>query len=251
MKLGTGNLEDMVGESEGRALRLAVLEELFDEAPDVAFFVKDREGRYLAVNRSLVERYGFSRREEILGRRSADICRGPFGEVPTEQDLEVIRTGKPLRNHLEMHWRRPREACWCLTTKLPLRDAGGGITGLVGFSRDLREPVPVEAIPGRVALALEEFERDCGEPVGPSELAERAGLPAPRFARLVKRVFGVTPSQYITRTRIRAAMRLLEETEETVAAVAVACGFSDHSAFTRSFRAATGMTPTEFRVAGR
>jgi AraC-like DNA-binding protein len=43
----------------------------------------------------------------------------------------------------------------------------------------------------------------------------------------------------------------LEDSQKSVAEIAHACGFYDHSAFTRAFRAATGMTPTQFRQSRR
>ena len=66
----------------------------------------------------------------------------------------------------------------------------------------------------------------------------------------MNRFFGPTSSQFIAKTRVAAASRLLRETEQTVAAIALACGFYDHSAFTRTFRALTGVTPTQFRAGG-
>ncbi len=64
----------------------------------------------------------------------------------------------------------------------------------------------------------------------------------------MRRLFGLTPSQFIAKTRIAAASRLLRETDQSVADIALACGFYDHSAFTRTFRAMTGVTPTQFRA---
>ena len=95
---------------------------------------------------------------------------------------------------------------------------------------------------------MEDFENNVAAPVTPSVLAQRAQLAPHRLARLMKRFFGLTPSQFITKTRIAAASRLLRETDQSVADIALACGFYDHSAFTRAFRAVTGVTPTQFRV---
>ena len=72
------------------------------------------------------------------------------------------------------------------------------------------------------------------EPVTPSTLAHRAGLSPPQFARLMKRLFGLTPSQFIAKTRIAVASCLLRETTQSVSDIALACGFYDHSAFTRA-----------------
>ena len=53
--------------------------------------------------------------------------------------------------------------------------------------------------------------------------------------------------QYIGWLRIASASRLLRETDQSVARIALACGFYDQSAFTRTFRAVTGVTLTQFR----
>ena len=247
MSLGTMPFPDLIQEDGSLALSASVLESLFDEAPDVAFFIKDREGRYLAVNRSLAERHGISDRKRLIGRRPTDLCSGPFGEAPAEQDARVLSTGEPIRNHLEMQWLQPHRPCWCLTTKLALRDSGGRIVGLVGFSRDLQERFPVEVVPEKVAAVLGDFEKQPGASVSASDLATRADMTSVQFSRLMKRVFGVTPSQHITRTRIQLAAQLLVQSEESVAEVALNCGYCDHSAFTRAFRATMGMTPSQYR----
>ncbi|MDF1657950.1 MAG: AraC family transcriptional regulator [Verrucomicrobiales bacterium] len=247
MSFSTTALPDLIREDGSLAVSAEVLGALFDEVDDVAFFIKDHEGRYLVANRSLAERHGFSDQKDLLGKKPSDLCPGLFGEVPTDQDQQVLKTGEPIRNHLEMQWLRPHRPCWCLTTKLPLRDEGGEVVGLVGFSSDLRERFPVKAIPEKVAVILGEFERNPGEPVSPAELASRAGMTTVQFSRLLKKVFGVTPSQHITRTRVQLAAELLNQSQSSVAEVALECGYCDHSAFTRAFRATMGMTPSQYR----
>ena len=226
---------------------LLALAELFEHLPDAAFFVKDLAGRYLAVNQSLVERVGFRHKRDILGRHVREIFPAEFAIRYAAQDAAVLRTGRPVRDRLELHWYPRRRRGWCLTTKLPLRDAAGTMVGVIGISRDLRAPGDSSIIPARLADTLEFLEANYGEPISPSGLATRAGLTPVRFARLIKRIFSLTPSQLITQTRLSGASRLLEDSEKPVAEVALACGFYDHSAFTRAFRSATGLTPTEFR----
>lgn len=225
----------------------AALENLFDQLPDVAFFVKDLSGKYAVVNASLVARHGLRSKAEVLGRRPTEIIPGEFGRIPAEQDDVVLRTGQPLIDHLELHWYAPQKPGWCLTTKLPLRDAAGAIVGLVGISRDVRTPIQTHDIPKRVAEALNHFETHLAEPTTPAQLARRAGLPPHGFARFTKRYFGLTPSQFIAKVRITAASRLLRETNDSVASIALACGFYDQSAFARAFGKAVGTTPSQFR----
>lgn len=223
------------------------MERLFDRASDVAFFVKDSEGRYVSVNDSLVERHGLKNKSQVIGKCPRDICPGDFGRIPTEQDSKVLRTGRPLIDHLELQWHRPNDPVWCLTTKLPMLDAEGVVHGLIGFSRDIRVPVEPHEIPKDFARALEEFEQSLSPDVTPAWLARRCKLSPQRMARLTKRLFGLTPSQFITKSRIAAASRMLSDPNQSVSDIAHSCGFYDHSAFTRAFRSATGLTPTEFR----
>lgn len=229
-------------------VEVASIERLFDRSPDVAFFVKDAEGRYVAVNESLVARHGLKSKSQVIGKCPRDICPGDFGRIPTEQDERVLRTGRPLIDHLEMQWHRPHDPVWCLTTKLPMLNSNGAIVGLIGFSRDVRAPVEPHEIPKDFARALEEFEQSLSSEVTPSWLAHRSKLSPQRLARLTKRLFGLTPSQFITKSRIAAASRMLRDPEQSVSEIAHACGFYDHSAFTRAFRSATGTTPSEFRT---
>ncbi len=234
-----------------RSLSVAaeVLAELFDHAPDLAFFIKDGAGRYLAVNESLIKRHGYRLKSEVLGRRPCDICPGDFGRLPADQDARVLRTGKPLLDHLEQQWYLPRKPVWCLTTKLPLRDASGKTIGIVGISRDVRAPMDPRNIPRELATVLETFENNLAETVTPTTLARRSGLTPAKFARLMRRFFDLTPSQFISKTRLAAAARLLRETDNGVSEVAQECGFYDHSAFTRAFHAAMGATPSGYREA--
>ena len=236
-----------VGVLAATGIDRALLEELFDHTPDIAFFIKDADGRYTNVNHSLVERHGLQSKAEMIGRRPADVCVGSFGRIPTEQDAAVLRTGRPIFDHLELHWLLPHRPVWCLTTKLPLRDAAGGICGLIGLSKDVRAPISPREIQPEIAAAILHLETNFAEPISPSRVARLARVPLGRFGRAVKRIFGLTPVQLIARTRIAAASLALRDTPRAVAEIAHACGFSDHSAFTRAFRAATGVTPTEFR----
>ena len=225
---------------------LLLLEALFDHVADVAFFVKDADGRYVTVNESLVARHGLATKSQVLGRRPRDICPGDFGGIPSQQDAAVLRTGKPIIQHLELHWYAPQKPGWCLTTKLPIRDANGKVTGLIGVSRDVRA-VQTREVPPAMAAALNRFETDPAAPITPTGLARWAGLSPSRFARLMKRLYGVTPSQFITKARITLASRLLRDSNQSIASIAQACGFYDHSAFTRSFRKLTGATPSRAR----
>lgn len=225
--------------------------ELFDLVPDTVFFLKDRAGRYLAVNQTLVERCGRRSKAELLGRTVTDLFPGELAASYAEQDRQVLESGVPLVSKLELHLYPSRQQGWCLSTKLPVRDRSGRITGLAGLSRDVHAPAAGGAVPAPLVEAVEYLRRNYAEPVTPAALASRTGVKPAQFTRLVKRLLQLTPGQLILQTRLQAAAQQLRDGDDTVATIASACGFYDHSALTRHFKAATGLTPLAYRQAAR
>jgi transcriptional regulator GlxA family with amidase domain len=86
-----------------------------------------------------------------------------------------------------------------------------------------------------------------GENLSIRELGRLAGTSERQMERNFKTYFGISPQQYIIRTRLMAACRRLAVTDENLAEIAFACGFSKPSAFAFYFRRELGMTPSEFR----
>jgi len=64
-------------------------------------------------------------------------------------------------------------------------------------------------------------------------------------------VLGVTPHQYLVRSRLRHAARLLAEDNRDVTDIAYDVGFGDLSNFVRTFHRAAGVSPLKFRQASR
>ncbi|MGA2549604.1 MAG: AraC family transcriptional regulator [Burkholderiaceae bacterium] len=84
-----------------------------------------------------------------------------------------------------------------------------------------------------------------------ASLARRADLSAFHFLRIFSACLGVTPHQYLIRSRLRRAAALLEEAEISVTEIAFAVGFGDLSNFVRSFHRAAGIAPLDFRRMAR
>ncbi|MBM9435716.1 DJ-1/PfpI family protein [Streptomyces bryophytorum] len=78
-------------------------------------------------------------------------------------------------------------------------------------------------------------------------LAERAALSPRQFARAFRAEVGVTPGQYVDRTRLEAARRLLEDTGSGVAEIARAAGYGTAEAMRRAFVRTLSVPPAEYR----
>ena len=89
---------------------------------------------------------------------------------------------------------------------------------------------------------------------GPIDLessAEEFGLSPFHFLRLFAKVLGVTPHQYLIRSRLRRAARLLADDTRPITEVALDVGFADLSNFVRTFHRAASVSPRSFRQAAR
>src|SRR5215470_395791 len=95
------------------------------------------------------------------------------------------------------------------------------------------------------------LEANSHESIDLESAAREVGLSPFHFLRLFASVLGVTPHQYVVRSRLRHAARLLAEEGRSVTDVAYDVGFGDLSNFVRTFHRAAGVAPGAFRKAAR
>jgi AraC-like DNA-binding protein len=83
------------------------------------------------------------------------------------------------------------------------------------------------------------------------DAAEQASISAFHFLRLFSDVLGVTPHQYLVRSRLRHAARRLADDDSAITDIAYDVGFGDLSNFVRTFHRAAGASPMRFRQASK
>jgi PAS domain S-box-containing protein len=115
-----------------------LLRSLIDNLPDY-IYVKDTEGRYLLDNIAHRRWLGADTEVEVIGKRVSDFFPAEAMARFSSDDEQVIRSGHPLLNREELVKDRLGNARWHATTKVPLRNIEGKVTGLVGISRDITE----------------------------------------------------------------------------------------------------------------
>jgi AraC-like DNA-binding protein len=222
-------------------------EALFDCLADLVLFIKNNRGEYVVVNQTLVERCGRRDKRELIGRRADELFPPPLGQSYRAQDERVLRHGDTILNQLELHSYPSGGRGWCLTNKLPLHDRAGRVIGLMGISKDLQAANERSEDYARVAKAVQHIQTNFGETLRVKDLAATAGLSAYQFEQRIRKIFQLTAGQLIQKVRMENAVRRLRETDEAIAQVALNCGYSDQSAFTRQFRQTIGFSPSEYR----
>jgi PAS domain S-box-containing protein len=220
---------------------------LFDGVPDIVFFVKDALGRYIAVNDTLASRCGLADKDMAIGRTTEDLFPPPLGDAFANQDRQILGGGPGIRDHLELHLYPGGRRGWCLTYKEPIAGKNGRVAGICGISRDLHPPGSQDADYAALSGAISHIHKHFDEPLRLPALAEMAGLSVYQFDQRIRSLFHLTAGQYLVKVRIDAACKTLTATAEPIAQIALSCGYSDQSAFSRQFKQAVGISPLAYR----
>ena len=115
-----------------------------------------------------------------------------------------------------------------------------------------REPVPAKARDRRRAVETALWiDAHSHRQIDLEHAAGQANISPFHFLRLFSSVLGVTPHQYLVRSRLRHAARLLADHDSSITDVAYDVGFGDLSNFVRTFHRAAGVSPLRFRQASR
>ena len=141
--VGTVSTVTEIQESR-RSLRIErdILHALMDNIPDLVF-LKDTSSWFTPVNNTEARVLGIDNPEDSINKTDFDFVDQDTvwqAEASYENEQELLANGRSLVNvERELRWPGQKENRWYLTTKAPIRDEAGTITGLVGISRDITE----------------------------------------------------------------------------------------------------------------
>jgi len=114
-----------------------LLRTLIDNMPDY-IYIKDKECRFLTVNLQLLKVMHADSLDDIIGKTDYDTAPSKeSAEVYHKDDLEIIRSGKPIINKEEIGFDENDRERIISTSKVPYLDADGNIAGIVGIGRDI------------------------------------------------------------------------------------------------------------------
>jgi two-component system cell cycle sensor histidine kinase/response regulator CckA len=124
---------------ERLAEQSALLRAVVDNLP-ISIYTKDREGRYVIDNAAHMRRLGVASEAEVRGRTVFDFFPEEIAAPFAADDQFVLDTGQPILDREEPFVDPPTgRRRWYRTTKVPLVDVAGTVTGLVGLSLDVTD----------------------------------------------------------------------------------------------------------------
>jgi len=123
---------------------------LIDNIPDNVYF-KDRESRFVLINKAMMSYFEKKSYGEVIGKRDFDFFSDEHANQAYNDEQSIVQTGIPLLSLLEKETWHQKDETYVLTSKIPIFDAIGNVTGIIGISRNITEQV-------RSDMALKESE---------------------------------------------------------------------------------------------
>ncbi len=222
--------------------------EMFDLMPDVLFWVKDEECRWVYANKNFLNHLGVTSLSQITGHTDSDYSQ-PHIANQFMVDDEKVMNGDVVNNRLEMNNEKSGEVAWFTTSKRALYDTTGKVIGSYGITRHLEKTSRTLSAMDALKVPVNYIKNKYMHDICLQELAEISHLSISALERRFKKHLAKTPKQFINEVRLENARRLLVETNHAIAIIASETGFTDHSYFSRQFKKLFGELPSTFREA--
>lgn len=121
----------------------SLLQALMDTVPEAIYF-KDTQSRFTRVSRHHVQLRGIKSPEEAIGKTDFDFFTDEHARQAYDDEQRIISTGEPIIGKVEKETFADESVGYMLSTKVPIHDAQGRITGIVGVSSDITGRVLLE-----------------------------------------------------------------------------------------------------------
>jgi AraC-like DNA-binding protein len=218
---------------------------LLDTMPDTAFFMKDLKGRVMLFNRRSCEIYNVGHESEVIGKTDYDLHPKALADKYAQDDQQVMQTRKPIINATEL---APNSSNRLVVySKVPLFNRAHKVIGVAGLYRLIDDISDAPNWYGDFSRVIEAIHTRYPETLHIEELSKLAKTSERQLERRFRKIFGINISDYILRTRIHAALELLEHSDRTISDIAQVVGFYDHSHFIRTFKRLRGLSPKQYR----
>ena len=168
-----------------------------------------------------------------------------MSEIQALEAAPLPRLAKLLGTAVRCFQSHRETALRCLKDASVLLEGEFGVAEEVGSARATSRRGGLA--PWQVKLLIAHIEARLGSRIVVAELAGLVKLSESHFSRAFSVSLGMPPGQYIAARRIVRAKLMMTSTTESLATIAVSCGFADQSHLSRRFGHAVGMSPGRWR----
>ena len=251
-------------EEERAALLAAISKQqslfhLLNDIDNTAIFFKNLAGEMVYGNQHLLNSLGVDKHRIDRAAESGDppLCdRDLFPSHLVEKyrrdDQEVIASGKAKKSIVEPFKNKQGLLQWFITHKYPIFDQHQRVIGVMGVLQAYQKTHSAAYDGDKALLATTLYiQQHFKESISTQKLCQLSQLPPRQYQRKFKRIFGVSPQEYIIRQRIYFACKALRNSQTDIANIGINAGFYDQSSFTRQFKKYMHTTPLQYRKALR
>ena len=228
----------------GDAVRYLV--RMFEDLPNVGFYLKDKEQRFVAMNRHNRKDCNFLDEFDPIGRSSGELFPKVLAEHFMAFDRKVIASGQPLENQIS-EYTASRDATLSHKSVYPVFDRRHKVIGTMCVYLHKPNPDIVPSWHDQLKVVTRYIAEHYAEKIKLSQLAELIGASVVTLTAMFNKTLAISPGRYLLTTRLNVARQLLETTDKKLIDIALETGFCNHSHFVNTFRKERGMTPGEYR----
>ncbi|MCP5536629.1 MAG: AraC family transcriptional regulator [Akkermansiaceae bacterium] len=222
---------------------------LFQALPDVMFWIKDEQGRFVYVNKAFCYEVANREAKEMLGLKDEDVFPPELAKNYQRDDENVLATGRAFWNKSELIPTRSGGVEWRSTSKIPLKSLEGRWVGTAGISRRMGhvQGLPMPTKHHKLAVIVAAIYQHLEKGISIADIAEAASVSISTLERLFKEHMDTTPRRFIMQVKISAACDRLINTGMQVKEIAASLGYDEHANFTRAFTKEMGMSPRSYQ----
>ncbi len=224
------------------------IEEMFDILPDIYFYIKDHNCRWIMCNKACLRLLNYRNLAEVYGATERDFFPPKIAEMIQLDDCDVITNRRRIINRTELIVDEVGHLTWVSTNKLPLIAKDGSVAGLMGTTRILTRSDSLPTEYQQFRSVIDHIQANVDEKIDIKELARISCLSNSQFRKRFRMHFRLSPQEFILRTRLQAASKILISTDRPIINVALSCGFSDQSYFTKQFSKFFEQSPGRYRA---
>ncbi|MCP4316596.1 MAG: AraC family transcriptional regulator [Hyphomicrobiales bacterium] len=221
---------------------------MFDILPDIYFYIKDENCRWIMCNKASLRLLNFRDQTEVYGATEYDFFPPKIAETIHLDDRDVIDNRRRIINRTELIVDETGHLIWVSSNKLPLIAKDGNVAGLMGTTRILTRSDGLPEEYQQFRSVIDHIQANVDEKIDIKELAQISCLSNSQFRKRFRTHFRLSPQEFILRTRLQAASKILISTDRPIINVALSCGFGDQSYFTRQFSKFFEQSPIRYRA---
>lgn len=221
--------------------------DVFDNLPDILFYIKDANSRWITCNQASLRLLNFASVAEVYGAVEHDFFPKIIADAIRADDLDVIRNNRKIINRTELIVDEGGLLTWVSTSKTPLMGKNNCVAGLVGTTQVLRRLDDLPQAYQPFQAVMQHIQDSIDSTINISDLSRVACLSESQFRKRFRALFRLSPQEFILRARLQRAAKLLSSTDMPLVHIALKCGYCDQSYFTKQFRGFFGMPPRRYR----